>query len=205
MGRAHGALFEVMSVGIIPRTYISPMRPSGIMIIALSGTPGVGKRAVSSILSTRGRGVVEISKLIREKGLTGDYDADRDTYEVDLDLLDREVTGMGSEGDVIMEGHLSHLLSVGLTVVLRCSPSLLGQRMRSRGWSESKIRENMEAEACDVILIEALDSGVEVCELDTTLLTPEEVADALEEIVHGEREKYAPGNIDWSEEVLDWF
>jgi hypothetical protein len=31
------------------------------------------------------------------------------------------------------------------------------------------------------------------------------VADAVEEALSGERKKYEPGNVDWSEEVLGWY
>ena len=137
--------------------------------------------------------------------MLAERDPERDTFDVDIDLLDGELGRSCLEGTILLIGHLTHLLTVDLVIVLRCSPSILEDRMRSRGWSAPKVRENMEAEACDVILVEALDSEVEVCEIDTTHLSPEEVAEALEEIIQGEREKYEPGHIDWSEEVLDWY
>ncbi len=65
--------------------------------------------------------------------------------------------------------------------------------------------ENMEAEGCDVILVEAMESGIPVCEIDTTALDVDQVADAVEEILGGERKKYEPGHVDWSEEVLGWY
>ncbi|NYT11687.1 MAG: AAA family ATPase [Methanomassiliicoccales archaeon] len=175
------------------------------MLIALSGTPGVGKSTVATTLSEKGLVVVELSRVIKEKNLMGAFDEARGTYEVDVDRLDIEISEFHSGDPLILVGHLSHLLSVELIIILRCSPSLLKERLSGRGWGESKVHENMEAEACDVILIEALDSGVEVCEIDTTDLSPLAVVDAVEEILQGEREKYAPGNIDWSEEVLGWF
>lgn len=174
-------------------------------MIALSGTPGAGKSTVAAILSERGHEAIELSHIIKEKELLGVFDEARGTYEVDVDLLDIEILKLRSDDPLILVGHLSHLLSVELIIILRCSPSLLEKRLAIRGWHESKVHENLEAEACDVILIEALDSGVEVCEIDTTDLSTLSVVDAVEEILHGEREKYAPGNIDWSEEVLDWF
>jgi adenylate kinase len=175
------------------------------VLIALTGTPGVGKTATAMELLHRGRTLVDLGELARERGLLGDHDLERDTYEVDPISLGEQLEVMREEDIVIVEGHLSHLLPVDLIIVLRCSPALLEERLRSRGWSEGKIRENMEAEACDVILIEALDSDVEVCEVDTTCLDPGQVADAVEGIIRGEREKYTPGHIDWSEEVLGWY
>lgn len=182
-----------------------PLKRFGVVLIALSGTPGVGKSTVATTLSEKGLVVVELSRVIKEKNLMGAFDEARGTYEVDVDRLDIEISEFHSGDPLILVGHLSHLLSVELIIILRCSPSLLKERLSGRGWGESKVHENMEAEACDVILIEALDSGVEVCEIDTTDLSPLAVVDAVEEILQGEREKYAPGNIDWSEEVLGWF
>jgi broad-specificity NMP kinase len=66
------------------------------------------------------------------------------------------------------------------------------------------VAENAEAEALDVILVESVETGREVYEIDTTGISPEETADAVFEILAGEKKKYAIGNIDWSEEALDW-
>jgi len=74
-----------------------------------------------------------------------------------------------------------------------------------RGWADAKVRENMEAEALDVILVEAVESERETVEIDTTEMSKDQVADAVEDVLAGEREKYAVGNIDWSQEVLGWY
>ncbi|MCJ7463576.1 MAG: AAA family ATPase, partial [Thermoplasmata archaeon] len=102
-------------------------------------------------------------------------------------------------------GHFSHLLKPDVAIVLRCSPSVLEKRLKRKGWDEKKIRENVEAEAVDVVLVEALENVAEVCEIDTTHKKPGEVAKAIEDIIAGERNKYRAGNVDWSEEVLSWF
>jgi adenylate kinase len=67
------------------------------------------------------------------------------------------------------------------------------------------VRENRDAEALDVILVEAVETGTETVEIDATKMTVEQVAAALEEVLAGERAKYAIGNVDWSQEVLDWY
>ncbi len=64
--------------------------------------------------------------------------------------------------------------------------------------------ENAEAEALDVILVESVETGREVYEIDTTAISAEAAADAVVMILAGEKEKYAIGNIDWSEEALNW-
>jgi len=82
---------------------------------------------------------------------------------------------------------------------------VLEARLKSRGWGDAKVRENMEAEAVDVILVEAVDGDADVAEVDATEMTPEEVADAVEAIMAGERERYAVGGVDWSDEVMSWY
>lgn len=200
-----GGMFEVVVITCPLEQLFFPCCLFSPVLLALSGTPGIGKSTVGALLSERGHDVVELSLFMKEGGLRGDYDEARKTYDVDVEQLDAAVQTVDRNHLIILVGHLSHLLSVELTIVLRCRPSVLRERLISRGWAEPKVMENLEAEACDVILIEALESGAEVCEVDTTWISPEDVGDAVEQILRGEREKYAPGNIDWSEEVLDWF
>jgi adenylate kinase len=173
--------------------------------VAISGTPGTGKSAAALVLAKRGHRVIEVSDFAKEAGLLGAYDQERDTYEVDTTALDASLCQALADGDVLLFGHLAHLLTVDKIIVLRTRPSVLAKRLSPRGYSEEKVQENVEAEACDVILIEAVERSEEVYEIDTTSLTAERTADAVEEILAGEKAKYAVGNIDWSGEVLAWF
>ncbi len=175
------------------------------MIVALSGTPGTGKSTVTRILAERGLRVLEVGALAEEKGAVCGRDEDRGSLEIDVDALDEALRKEREEGTTLLVGHLSHLLTADLIIVLRTSPAVLLDRLRGRGWPERKVRENVEAEACDVILVEALERTDKVFEIDTSHRTPDETADAVLEILAGKTEKYAHGNIDWSEEVLSWF
>jgi adenylate kinase len=171
------------------------------MRVALTGTPGVGKNSASSLV--RSLKVLHVNDLVEGSGAVCGYDEMRESKEIDTEVLAKAVAGI--RGDVLLEGHLSHLLDPDIAIVLRCSPSVLAVRLKSKGWTEKKIRENVEAEAIDVVLVEALDSAREVCEIDTTQMTSEQVAASIEEIIAGEREKYPVGHVDWSQEVFDWF
>lgn len=175
------------------------------MRIALSGTPGTGKTSAGKVLAGRGHEVIELGDFIKDRHLAGRMDRRRGTREVDVPRLDEALKEALGPGTYILIGHLSHLLAVDLIVVLRCRPSLIKRRLEARGYAEGKVRENMEAEGCDVILVEAVETGKEVLEIDTSQMSPEQVADAVEEILAGEREKYAIGDIDWSEEVMGWY
>lgn len=175
------------------------------MRLALTGTPGTGKTSVGDILRAKGLDVVEVSEIAKMAGLLTEKDDERDSFEVDVDAL-RELVENGDFSDsTIFIGHLSHFLNVGRIVVLRCRPSILMERLRARGYSEAKVKENAEAEALDVILMDCLDEGKDVYEVDTSNLSPEEVEKAVVEIIRGKTDKYHPGNIDWSEEVLSWY
>jgi adenylate kinase len=171
------------------------------MRIAVTGTPGVGKTSSCSLV--RSVPVLHVNDLVEEFDAVTGYDRNRRTKEVNVTKLAKMVSKM--EGDMVLEGHLSHMLRPDVTVVLRCSPAVLEKRLRRKGWDEKKIRENVEAEAIDVVLIEALENSGEVCEIDTTHMKPSQVANAIEDIITGERQKYRVGNVDWSEEVLSWF
>ena len=171
------------------------------MKVAVTGTPGVGKTSACALI-TRMR-IVHVNNLVDELGLASGYDRVRRTKEVDVPKLAKAVAKM--EGDMLLEGHFSHLLGPDLAIVLRCSPKVLEKRLKKKGWTERKIHENVEAEAVDVSLIEAIESVPEVCEIDTTNMKPGQVARAIESIISGERQKYRVGHVDWSEEVLSWF
>ncbi len=172
-----------------------------VMKVAVTGTPGVGKTSASDLVRTVR--VVHVNDIVDGCGAVVGFDERRKTKEVDVKKLAKHVSKM--EGDVLLEGHFSHLLGVDVAVVLRCSPKVLHERLAKKGWPDAKVRENVEAEAVDVILVEAVENVPEVCEIDTTGMTSAAVAAALEEIVAGEIEKYPVGNVDWSREVLDWF
>ncbi|MGD1060678.1 MAG: adenylate kinase family protein [Methanomassiliicoccales archaeon] len=174
------------------------------MRLAISGTPGTGKTATASILASRGMDVVELNLFANEHGLLGKIDRKRKAREIDVEKLD-EALLKERTGDVVLVGHIAHFLSADRIVVLRTRPSVLRKRLEARDYSESKVKENLEAEACDVILIESLDRSKKVYEIDTTERTPEETADAIEDILAGKTKKYEPGHVDWSEEVLGWY
>lgn len=171
------------------------------MRVAVTGTPGVGKTSACALV--KAIKVVHVNDLAEQAGACTGYDKKRGTKEVDVAKLRRTVSEI--KEDVVLEGHLSHYLSPDLAIVLRCSPSVLEGRLKRKRWSEGKVRENVEAEAVDVVLIEALEEAREVCEIDTTEMSPRDVARAIEDILKGKREKYRVGDVDWSQEVLSWF
>jgi len=175
------------------------------MLIALTGTPGTGKTTVGTELRSKGLEVHEASDIARESGLLREKDAERNSFDVDPDELNDAVAPLRGNDRVVLVGHLSHLVDADTVIVLRCRPSVLEKRLEKRGWPPKKVRENIEAEAVDTILIEASEINENIYEIDTTEMSPVSVATSVLEIISGKTDKYAAGNIDWSDEVLKWY
>lgn len=172
------------------------------MKVAITGTPGTGKSSVCSMLkSTQNYNIIHLNQLIDEKKLYTGIDSKRNALNVDIDALVDYVKHVPIKGTTIFEGHLAHHLPVDTVIVLRASPSKLRKRLASKGFSALKIQENVEAEALDVILVEAVEMNDRVHEIDTSERSIEEVAKCVIEIIEG-TDKYKPGSLDWSEEVF---
>jgi adenylate kinase len=168
------------------------------MMIGLTGTPGTGKSAVAVELASRGYPVIHLVDTLGPYIL--EKDTERDTMVVDEVAWAEEFSPV----DGIVEGHLAHYLPCDRIIVLRCHPDILIRRLRDRGYSEKKIRENAEAEALDIILQETVDRFDEdqIYEIDGTLHTILELTDQVERIIKGEcLPSY--GDIDWSSYLLE--
>jgi adenylate kinase len=77
--------------------------------------------------------------------------------------------------------------------------------MEKRNYSESKIRENLEAEAMGIIYSEAIEifDRSKVAQLDTTNCTSEQAADNLEQFFEGKVK--LDETIDYSERIMGWY
>ena len=174
------------------------------MLVAVSGTPGVGKSSACGILADRGHRVINLNEEAVKRDLILGKDEERGALVIDTDGLSVWVRTI-QEGLVFLDGHISHLLDVDIAIVLRCDPNALRQRLNSTEWSPQKIAENVEAEAIDVILVESLENRAETFEIDTTNMTTKEVADAILRIAGGDGSEFRAGSVDWSEVILGWY
>jgi adenylate kinase len=161
------------------------------MLVALTGTPGTGKTTIAALLPYR---VIDINALVKG-GMNSGKDPDRGCLEADMDALADHLAEQDCDEILILEGHFSHHFA-NWAIVLRLAPSALKSRLVARGYSSSKIRENLEAEALDVILFEAVERCDRVDEIDTTEWSPKEVAELVTEIVQGKLQLPA-GQVDW--------
>ncbi len=179
------------------------------MRIALTGTPGTGKSTVAALLPCK---IIDINALVKG-GLNLGIDPERGCLEADMEGLERRLDELDDMGDMdnmdgtdaaditIIEGHISHYFT-NSAIVLRLDPKELKKRLQARGYSEKKIRENLEAEALDAILIEAVEFCDRVDEIDTTGFSPAEAADLVVEIIQGKIRR-PPGQVSWLEDFID--
>lgn len=151
------------------------------------------REAIKSIAADSATGLNTVDKYNAGKYNAGKYNADK--YNADnCDVC-------------IIEGHLSHLMA-DCTIVLRCAPEQLRQRLEDKGFNERKIQENLEAECVDVILIEATEQSKMVYEINTTHKTVDQVGDEVDMIIRaiisGDEEvlsDYTPGIVDFSMDI----
>lgn len=180
------------------------------MRVALTGTPGTGKSAVAAALSRRGVAVLSLHDEAARAGLLTARDRRRGSFEVDVRALDRAVAkrakALGARGPLVLEGHLAHHLTVDRALVLRCPPGLLARRLRRRGWSEAKVRENVCAEAVGVIATEAVMhlGRARVFEFSTAGARAGDGAGAALRVARGTARALRAGAVDYIEEAPRW-
>ncbi|HHT19559.1 MAG: adenylate kinase family protein [Euryarchaeota archaeon] len=186
------------------------------MIILITGTPGTGKTTIAPLLGkTLKCPVIDVNQLVDEKHLYTGVDPEKGYKIVDMDALTRELHGiiinrkeshgqkdknLQDQSCILIEGHLSHNFPLAdYVVVLRTEPKILRDRLQKRNWKDSKIRENLQAEALDICTWEAYQThGSKVHEVNTSYITPEEVINIIMEILSGKK-SLPPGNIDFSD------
>lgn len=185
------------------------------MLIGLTGTPGTGKTSVSRFLEKKRHWkAIHLNDLIKEEHLYTEIDEKRDTVIADMEIIreylikiideEKHKVEQGKKRTVmILESHLAHYIA-DIVIVLRAYPPELNIRLKTRCYSEEKINENIEAEALDVILIEAFEWCNKIFEVNTTGKTIEEVGQDIEKIIDNilngnEKDllEYKPGSIDW--------
>ncbi|MEN6341255.1 MAG: AAA family ATPase [Methanospirillum sp.] len=149
------------------------------MMVGIAGTPGTGKTAVGDVLARRGRRVVRVAETIAPFVL-----AEEDgVREVDEEAWAAAFVPV----DGYVEGSLAHFLPCDRLVILRCRPDVLRARLETRDYSQAKVAENVEAEALDVVLFEALERHPpeSILEIETTARSAEETADLVEAFADG--------------------
>ncbi|ABR56079.1 adenylate kinase family protein [Methanococcus aeolicus] len=139
---------------------------------------------------------IDITQIVKDNNLYIEKDISMDSFVVDFSelrkYLKKEYT---NNSNIVLDGHVSHLLDADYTIVLRCNPEIILERLKNRKYSSNKIKENIEAECLDVCLIESLDNSPKVYEIDTTNGAP---IDIVNEIINAiENNLVKKGVVDW--------
>ncbi|MGM5484653.1 MAG: adenylate kinase family protein [Nanobdellota archaeon] len=154
--------------------------------VLVTGTPGTGKSTLAKKLSLSfKKKLINLTDFARKHDLFERYDRERDTYEVDTEklakILKEEIAK--SEDTILIEGHLAHYLPEEMSpacIVCRTELKQLKERLTKRGYSQEKVRENLDSEIFETILTEARENGHKIIEIDTTG-KPEETLEKAKE------------------------
>ena len=168
--------------------------------IFITGTPCTGKTTVASKLNGR---LIKINDLAIDHDFVIGIDEEKGYKVIDIDKLSDYVYELIKNCDeqLIFEGHLSHLCDgADKVIVLRVRPEILKERLARRNYSDSKIHENLEAEALGVCSAEAYDRYLDkVYELDVSDLEIDKVVRLVEDVISNGG-NYPAGSVDFT----DW-
>ncbi|MBD3204533.1 AAA family ATPase [Candidatus Woesearchaeota archaeon] len=161
-------------------------------VIAVSGTPGTGKTTVSKILARKYKlKYLDVKSMIKKYDLSEEFDKERDCEVIDVKKLVLFLIGKISEfkelkktkfQGMIIDSHLSHNIAphmVDLCIITKCSLPVLKKRLEKRGYSETKVRENLDAEIFDTCKVEAMEKGHKI----KVLWTDKEEHESLRDII----------------------
>ena len=173
--------------------------------IVITGTPGVGKTTVGTLLARRlGAEPVELGALVEREGLHEGLDEETGSLIVDLGALSKRIIELiASKPDrtfVVIGHYAQNVVPRELVLrafVLRRDPRELRSVLIARGYSGRKLYENLQAEILDVCLYEAVEAygpGL-VYEVDVSGREPIEVVEEMEEALEGGLSRV--GIVDW--------
>ena len=125
------------------------------MLIAVTGTPGVGKTTLSKMISSDFKlKHIDFEGLLIENKLYIEYDESSGSYVIDADRA-RDYFNSLSFEDAVLDGHNVILIypceKIDYVILLRCSPYVLYDRMKRKGYADNKIIENIQAEILDIV------------------------------------------------------
>ena len=144
-------------------------------VIIVTGTPGTGKTTFAKRIAKKpGYEYIDVNKLISTHKLHQGYDPKLKTKIIDTVKLARFLVSYAKKTKakgVVIDSHLSHYLPsafVDECYVTTCNLKELRQRLKKRGYSARKIRDNLEAEAFQTCLTEAQEAGHETLAICTS-------------------------------------
>lgn len=178
-----------------------------VKVIVISGVPGVGKSTIASSLAKKlGAKVIDLSKFVVKNKLYTEYDKERNSFIIDeekvVKKLEETIYLLKDEEYLIIEGHYGELVPkkyIYLFIVLRLNPLKLYERLKKKGWLESKIKENVASEILGIPTVNAIEMlGQDlICEIDVTDKTVSEVVSEIIDLVNNKC--FRKVFMDWTE------
>ena len=155
-------------------------------VIFLTGTPCTGKTTLASKLNCD---VIKVNELAISHGFIDGIDEQKGYKIINIEKLSEYIHNIAHDSNklLVFEGHVTHLCGgADKVIVLRLKPEILKKRLEERNYSQSKVHENLEAEALGVCSMEAYENyGEDVVELDVTDLSIDEAADKVQMAIEG--------------------
>ena len=150
-------------------------KKGGIIVIAVTGTPGAGKTRFAESLSKEiGIGATEVNDLVEEKKLFSGIDENSSKIvkmqelKKEIKAIEKNAAASGRKA-VLLVGHLlaDLKLDYDVTVVVRSNLNELVSRLEERGYPREKIRENLVSESIDYCGSQAAEMSKETYEVET--------------------------------------
>ena len=142
-------------------------------IIIVTGSVGTGKTALAKKLAKYLKyKYIDVNKVVEGHRLAIGYDRKRKSKIVDVRRLAKVLINLiiKSRESLIIDSHLSHYIPkkyVDLCIVTKCSLKNLKKRLKKKKYHQAKIKENLQVEIFDSILVEALERKHKVISVET--------------------------------------
>jgi len=158
-----------------------------ILVLVLTGNPGVGKHTISRKLAeVLGYTIVDVNK----EAIKAEIQKQNDSIDVDVEETQRMLKDKISDKSLIV-GHLAPFVVskelVSIVIVLRRSPYDLTQIYEKRAYSNKKKNDNLGSEILGVIAYDSIEKFGEdkTFQINTTSLTVEEITKKIESVISG--------------------
>ncbi len=174
-------------------------------VILITGTPAVGKTTTATALAAKLEAqYINLTEFAKQHNLLLGEDTQRCTLIIDDERIQEKLAqaiASSPKHDIIIDGHYAAAVTpreyVAQVFVLRRHPKELKQLMEQKGYSSTKMWENLQAEIIDVCLGEAVEVHAgRVCELDVTGKTTSQIIDDIMAVLE-KHKTCIVGAIDW--------
>jgi len=158
-----------------------------ILVLVLTGNPGVGKHTVSRKLAEiLGYEIIDVNKEAVKVGTA----KQNDSIDVDVEKTEKILKEKISEKSLIV-GHLAPFIVskelISMAIVLRKNPYDLIQIYDKRNYSDEKKNDNLGSEILGVIAYDSIEKfgKDKTFQINTTSLGTEEVIKKIESVING--------------------